>query len=177
MLEEIKCVQYLGLHNVVDGGIEGEVKFRMNEVGKMCRGMKRVFKCRSLGMSAKRRLYKGVVIPTALYRAETWNMGELERRRLNVMEMRCLRSMCGVTRRDRVRNDEVRRTGVIKELAEGADQGVLLWFGHVERMEEERLMKKITRSDVKGVRPRRSLRMGWLDSVKRALAAREMSVE
>ncbi len=53
---------------------------------------------------------------------------------------------------DRVRNDEVRRrTGVVKELAERAEQGVLRWFGHVERMEEERL---VTRSVVRGVRPR-----------------------
>ncbi len=58
-------------------------------------------------MNAKRRLYEGVVVPTVLYGAETWNMGAAERRRLNVMEMRCLRSMCRVTRMDRVRNDEV----------------------------------------------------------------------
>ncbi len=44
---------------------------------------------------------------------------------------------------DRVRNEEVRRrTGVVKDLAEQAEQGVLRWFGHVERMEEERLVKK-----------------------------------
>ncbi len=68
-----------------------------------------MFKCRSLGMNAKRRLYEGVVVnlPTALYGTETWNMGAAERRRLNVMEKRCLRSICGVTRMDRVRNDEV----------------------------------------------------------------------
>ncbi len=40
----------------MNGVIEGGVKFRMNEVGKVCGGMKRVFKCKSLGMSAKRRL-------------------------------------------------------------------------------------------------------------------------
>ncbi len=62
----------------------------------------------------KRRMYKGVVVSTPLYGAETWNMGAEERRRLNVMEMRCLRSMCGVARMGQVRNDEVqRRTGVI----------------------------------------------------------------
>ncbi len=56
---------------------------------------------------------------------------------------------------DRTRNDEVqRRTGVVKELAERAEQGVLRWFGHVERMEEECLVKKKTISDVRGVRPR-----------------------
>ncbi len=54
---------------------------------------------------------------------------------------------------------------------------MLQWFGHVERMEEERLVKKITISDVRGVRPRGRPRMGWMDSVKRALGARGMSVE
>ncbi len=54
--------------------------------------------------------------------AKTWNMRAAERRRLNVMEMRCLRSMCGVTRMNRMRNDEAgRRIGVVKELAEQAE--------------------------------------------------------
>ncbi len=69
----------------------------MNEVGKVCGRMKRVFKCRSLGINAKRRLYELVVILAVLYGAEIWNMGAAERRRLNVMEMRCLSNMCGVT--------------------------------------------------------------------------------
>ncbi len=47
----------------------------------------------------------------------------------------------------------------------------------MERMEEERLVKKITKSDLRGVRLRGRPRMGWLDSVKRALGARRMSVE
>ncbi len=50
---------------------------------------------------------------------------------------------------------------------------MLQWFGHVERMEEKHLVKKITRSDVRGVRPL----MRWLDSVKRALGARGLSAE
>ncbi len=68
----------------------------MNEVGKLHGGMKRVFKCRSLGLSSKKRLHEGVVVPTALYGTETWNMGAAEKRRLNVMETRCLRNMYGV---------------------------------------------------------------------------------
>ena len=78
-----------------------------------------MFKCRSHGMSAKRMLYEGIVVPTALYGAETWNMGAAERRRLNVMEMRCLRSKCGVTGMDQVRNeDKIMRNGVIRESAD-----------------------------------------------------------
>ncbi len=48
---------------------------------------------------------------------------------------------------------------------------MLQWFGHVERMEEERLVKKVTISDVRGVRPRGRPPMGWLDSVKSVLGA------
>ncbi len=111
-------------------------------------------------MSAKKKLYEGEAVPTTLYGAETWNVGTAERR-MNVMEMRCLRSMFGITQMDRVRNNEVRRrTGVVRELAERSKQRVLQWFGHVERMDEERLVKNITRSDVRGVRARRRPQMG-----------------
>ncbi len=75
-------------------------------------------------MNTKRRLYAGVVVPTALYGVENWNMGAEERKRLNVLEMRYLNSLCGVTRLDRVRNVVRRRTGVVKELAERAEQKV-----------------------------------------------------
>ena len=38
---------------------------------------------------------------------------------------------------DRVRNEEVRRRiGIERELASTADQRVLRWFRHVERMDE-----------------------------------------
>ncbi len=36
VLKEVECFKYLGSHIDVNGGIEGEVKFRMNEVGKVC---------------------------------------------------------------------------------------------------------------------------------------------
>ena len=46
---------------------------------------------------------------------------------------------CTVSRLDRVGNEEVRRrAGIERELASRADQRVLRWFGHVERMDEYR---------------------------------------
>ena len=177
-LEEVSSFKYLGSKVAVDGKIGEEVSARVNEVSKVLGGMKTMFNCRSLRMDVKRRLYEGVAVPTALYGAETWNMGQRERKRLNVVEMRCLRSMCGVTRRDRIRNEEVRRrTGVTRELSGRADQSVLRWFGHTERMDEDRLVKRIVKSEVQGARPRGRPPLGWKDSVKRALDARGMTME
>ena len=55
-------------------------------------------------------LYKGVIVPTALYKAESWGMRSAERRKLNVLEMMRSRSLVEVSRMDRDRNEEVRRT-------------------------------------------------------------------
>ncbi|KAK3869735.1 hypothetical protein Pcinc_024963 [Petrolisthes cinctipes] len=177
VLEEVECFKYLGSKVTVDSKIETELKSRVNEVGKVLGGMNRMFGCKSLRMDVKRKLYEGIAVPTALYGAagaETRNMGENEKRRLNVVEMRCLRSMCGVTRMDRVRDEKVRRrTGVVRELA---GQSVLRWFGHVERMEENRMVKRIGGSDLGGVRRRGRPQRRWMDTVKGTLSGRGVSV-
>ena len=55
-------------------------------------------------------------------------MRSAERRKVNVLEMKCLRSLVGVSRMDRIRNEEVRRrAGIERELANRADQRVLRW--------------------------------------------------
>ena len=49
-----------------------------------------------------------------------------ERRKVNVLEMKCLRNFLGVSRMDRVRNEEVRmRAGMERELASRSDQRIL----------------------------------------------------
>ena len=71
-------------------------------------------------------------------------MRSAERRKVNVLEMKCLRSLVGVSRMDRFRNEEVRRrAGIERELASRADQRVLRRFGHVERMDEYRIARRV----------------------------------
>ena len=85
--------------------------------------MKSVLSNRGLGIKAKKCLYGGVIAPTALYGAETWGMRSAERRKVNVLEMKCLRSLVGVSRMDRVRNEEVRRrSGMQRELVSRVEQ-------------------------------------------------------
>ena len=79
---------------------------------------------------------------------------------------------------DRVRNEEVRwKDGIEKELASRADQRVLRWHGHVERMDEYRMARRALIAEVSGGRVRGRPRLGWMDGVKVALGNREMTVE
>ena len=69
--------------------------------------------------------------------AEAWGLRSAERRKVNVLKMKCLRSLVGVSRMDRVRNEEVRRrAGIERELASRAEQRVLRLFVHVKRMDQ-----------------------------------------
>ena len=49
-------------------------------------------------------------------------MRSAERRKVNVLEMKCLRSLVGLSRMDRVRNEETRRrSGIEMEIARRPD--------------------------------------------------------
>ena len=140
--------------------------------------LKSVLSNRGLGIKAKKCLYEGVIVPMALYAAEAWVMRSAERRKVNVLEMKCLRSLVGVSRMDRVRNEEVcQRAGIERELASSADQRVLRWFGHVERINEYHMARRVLMAEVSGGRVRGRPRLGWMDGVKVALGNRGMTVE
>ena len=100
-----------------------------------------------IGKKAKKCLYERVIVPTALHGAEAW-----ERKKVNVLEMKC-RSLVGVSRMDRVRNEDLRsRAGIERELAGRTDQTVSRWFGHVERMDEYCMARRVLMAEVSGGR-------------------------
>ena len=77
-----------------------------------------------------------------------------------------------------VRNEEVRRkAGIENEFASRADQTVLRWFGHVERMDEYRMARRVLMAEVRGERARGSPRFDWMDGVKVALGNRGITME
>ena len=62
---------------------------------------------------------------------------------------------------DRVSNEEVRRkAGIESELASRADQRVLRWFGHMERLDENRMARRVLMAEVIGGRVR-GRQDGW----------------
>ena len=69
------------------------------------------------------------------------------------------------------------RAGIEREFASRVDQRVLRWFGHVERMDEYRMARRVLMAEVSGERVRGRPRFGWMAGVKVALGNRGMTVE
>ena len=79
---------------------------------------------------------------------------------------------------NRVRNEEVRwKASIERELASRADQRVLRWFGHVERMDEYSMARRVLMTEVSGGPVRWRPRVGWMDGVKVVLGNRGMTVK
>ena len=67
--------------------------------------------------------------------------------------------------------------GIERELASRADQRVLRWFGHWERMDEYHMARRVLMAKVSGGRACGRLRLGWMDGVKVAIGNIETTVE
>ena len=88
-----------------------------------------------------------------------------------------LRGMLGIMRMDRVPNARIRELcGMKKGLDERIDAGVLRWFAHVERMEKDRIAKRVYVGECAGSRSAGRPRKRWLDIVKECLKKRGLDV-
>ena len=69
---------------------------------------------------------------------------------MQASEIRFLRKIEGVTRFDKVRSSEIRKSLNIEPLLLQIERSQLRWFGHVSRMPQERLPKQALLAKTKG---------------------------
>ena len=79
------------------------------------------------------------MVPSLVYGSESWSLSARDRSRLEVVEMKCLTSICGLRRVDRVRNEEIRRRCQMEvSISERVEQkmcctGLGIWSGCLRR--------------------------------------------
>ena len=121
-----------------NGGCEKDVDQRNVQGRRVAGFVSSMVKKNGLNVEcARATIHNVVLVPTLLYGSETICLKEKEMSRIRALEMDCLRSIVDVRRIDRVRNADVRKVcGVQKGIDEIRRRGLLGWFGHVERMDE-----------------------------------------
>ncbi|XP_068207741.1 uncharacterized protein [Palaemon carinicauda] len=87
-----------------------------------------------------------------MYGAETWAIKNTEEKKLNVAEITRLRWMCGVTRRDKIRNEVIIGTTGVKKLSDKIQECRLRRYGHVIKRDEPYIGVRVLEIEVKGTR-------------------------
>jgi hypothetical protein len=87
----------------------------------------------SVPLKLKVKFYRIVIRPAILYEAECWPTKRRHVQQLSVGEMRMLQWICGHTRRDQVRNDDICERLGVAPVQEKFVQHRLRWFEHIQR--------------------------------------------
>ena len=79
-----------------------------------------------------------------MYGSETMLWKEKDRSRIMAVQLDNLRGLLGIRRMDRVPNARIREScGLRKGIDVRIDEGVFRWFCRVERVESDRITKRV----------------------------------
>ena len=126
-LQRVHHFKYLGSSVEETGGMATEITHRVSVAWRNWKRFSGVLCDRRIPVKLKGKVYKTVVRPALLYGAETWATTRGQEARLEVNEMRMLRWMCGVTRRDKIRNEHIRGTTKFVQASKKITEKRLKW--------------------------------------------------
>ena len=86
-----------------------------------------------------------------------------------------LRWMSGVTKLDRIRNEIIRGTTKVGEIAKKVQESRLKWYWQVLKREYEYVGNRVMAMEVLGNKWRGRPKRMWLDSIRNDLSERELS--
>jgi hypothetical protein len=115
------------------------------------------------------RLYLTLIRSVVTYEAETWAATENELQKLLIFERKILRKIYGPVKDQE--NWRIRTDSELDTLTGGVNivhyikAQRLRWFGHIKRMEDDRMVKKLTNWKQFGKRPAERPKNRWIDGI------------
>ena len=121
-------------------------------------------------LDTKLNVYRAVVLPTLLYACKTWIVYQRHAKRLNHFHTSCLRKLLKIKWQDRIPDTEVPKRVGMQSIHTLLKLAQLRWTGHVIRMPDERLPKKIHYGELQvGKRSHGGQKKRYNDTLKASL--------
>ena len=166
-LKQVDEFCYLGTVIEEKGGCSKSVRARIGKAWQKWREVTGIVCDKRMSLKTKAKIYKSVIRPVLLYGTESAALRREEERRLEVTEMRMLRSICRISLKEHRRNDDIRKLAGVVNIIEKAKEGRLRWLGHVMRREPENGVRRAYETPVKGKRNRGRQKLRWRDVIAR----------
>ena len=121
-------------------------------------------------------------ITALVYGAEAWTFNKAQENKLEVADMRMLQYTCGITKLDKIRNQRIRRTTKVGQIAKKVQDMRLNWYGHANcyghvMRRECYVGSKAMEMKVQGRRKRGRPQRRWLDKVKDVIKENGLSTD
>ena len=168
--EKVTTFTYLGVKINNKGLITEEINHRILTGNKAYFANLNLIKSKLLTRATKLKIYKTLIRPVVTYAAETWVLSKEDENTLRIFERKIIRRIWGPVIENntlRIRsNSEINKILRGEDLVRYIKSLRLRWMGHVERMENERIPKRLIHNDIIGVRKRGRPRKRWLQDVE-----------
>ena len=175
-LKQTEKFTYLGGIISQSGTCSDEVQHRIGKALGVVKSLNKIWSAKDISCPTKIELYRVLVLSILLYGAETWTLKKIDENRLNTFEMTCLRKIMGVTRLDKIRNDAIRKSLNIEEtINDRVATKRPRYFGHVNRMHQDRNPQIVIHGNIHGNRPRGRPPKKWIDCIKMDCSTRNIS--
>uniref|UniRef100_A0A8D8WWJ8 Craniofacial development protein 2 n=1 Tax=Cacopsylla melanoneura TaxID=428564 RepID=A0A8D8WWJ8_9HEMI len=162
--------KYLGEQVNNEGRMSAAIRERLQSGNRAYFANLILLKNKLISRKTKLTIYYTLIRPIITYGSESWTLTQEDQEKIRRFERKIIRRIYGAIR---VSEEEwrIRTNREIQEILKGEDivkfikSQRLRWFGHVQRMEEGRMPKKILHAKVYATRRRGRPRLRWLDQV------------
>ena len=167
-IKQVENFKYLGCNVNTNGTIEEEIIRRIAKYSLHVGMMYRLLKDRNVPRKVKLVIHKTILMPILLYWHEFCVTTQLLDSRIQAADMKVLRLIKGVIRRDKIRNADYEEFH-IKPILDVIREGKFRWLGHALRREPPSIIHEVVNYKVKMKRPRGRPRTTWLKSMDNLL--------
>jgi hypothetical protein len=167
--------RYLGSVLSSDLTDDSDVRQRLRSAAATMGQLKQTLFCSRFALKAmddrtKGKLYEALVLGILLYGSETWALTTTNRQKLNKFHNSCVRYLCGARRAHKRQHTPTMASLFAKLHVHNMDHYLntryIRWAGHVARMSENRLPRRMLTAWVDNPRPRGKSHYGyghWLE--------------
>jgi len=117
---------------------------------KLNKRLVNIRKSKNISLAVKIRLYESLVILTLLYGAESWPLSVTQMKKIEAAHHKFQRRLLGITWRDKVRNEDIRKKTGWRKLEDIIKDRRLRWLGHILRMDNSRMTRQATHWELRG---------------------------
>ncbi|KAM2015416.1 hypothetical protein COP2_047002 [Malus domestica] len=162
--------RYLGSILQKNGELDGDLNHRIQARWMKWKSASGVLCDHRMPLKLKGKFYRTAIRPAMLYGTECWAVKHQHIHKIGVVEMRMLRWMCGHTRKDKIRNEDIRGKVGVAEIEGKMRENRLRWFGHVQRRPTDAPIRRCNYgTEVQGRRGRRRPRKTLEETLRKDL--------
>ncbi|XP_051780460.1 uncharacterized protein LOC127527026 [Erpetoichthys calabaricus] len=161
-LAKVDEFKYLGSTEQSNGDCGREVKKRVQAGWNGWRRVSGVICDRWVSARVKGKVYRTVMRPAMLYGLKT----VAQETELEVAQLKMLRFALGMTKMNRIRNEDIRGSAQVGRLGDKVRVVRLHWFGHVQRRNAEYIGRRMLRIELPGKKKRGRSKRRFMDVVR-----------